>query len=186
MKERLIELVIEKAFNYSKEPVYKLVSGRMSNYYINCKAVTLNPEGVYLIGNILYDMVKDLNINAIGGLTLGADPLAFATAYTSYLKEDPVEAFVVRKKAKEHGIMQWIEGNVKEGDRVVIVDDVITTGKSTIEAIIRAKDAGLEIAQIIALIDRQEGGREAVKEIGFDVTSVIKKDDIMKVYNRLP
>jgi orotate phosphoribosyltransferase len=184
MRNRLIELVIEKAFNYSKEPVYKLVSGRMSNYYFNCKAVTLNPEGVYIIGHILYDIVKELNIDAIGGLTLGADPLAFATAYTSYLKEDPIEAFVVRKKAKEHGTMRWIEGNVNEGDRVVIVDDVITTGKSTIEAIIRAKDAGLKIEKIIALIDRQEGGREAVKEVGFDITSVVTKDNIMEVYNK--
>lgn len=185
MITRLIELVIEKAFSYSKEPIFKLVSGRMSNYYFNCKAVTLSPEGIYLIGNILFDLVKELKINAIGGLTLGADPLAFATAYTSYLKETPIEAFVVRKKAKEHGTMKWIEGNVKEGDRVVIVDDVITSGKSTIEAIIRARDAGLKITQIIALIDRQEGGREAVKEVGFEVTSVITKDDIMEVYNRM-
>ncbi|UCG77451.1 MAG: orotate phosphoribosyltransferase [Nitrospirota bacterium] len=183
MKNRLIELIIEKAFNYSEEPVFKLVSGKLSNYYFNCKAVTLSPEGIYLIGNVLYDMVKDLNINAIGGLTLGADPLAFATAYASYLKEDPIEAFVVRKKAKEHGTMQWIEGNVKEGDRVAIVDDVITTGKSTIEAIIRAKDAGLEIVSILTLIDRQEGGREAVKDVGFDLTPVITRDEIMKVYN---
>ena len=184
MKDRLIELILEKAFQYSEEPKFKLVSGRMSNYYFNCKAVTLNPEGIYVIGNILYEMVKDLDIDAIGGLTLGADPLAFATAYTSYLNKNPIEAFVVRKKAKEHGTMQWIEGNVKEGDRVVIVDDVITTGKSTIEAIIRARDAGLEIVRIIALIDRQEGGREAVKEVGYDVTPVVTREEVMSVYRR--
>ena len=184
MKNRLIELIIDKAFNYSEEPVYKLVSGRLSNYYFNCKAVTLSPEGIYVIGHLLYDMVKDLKVDAVGGLTLGADPLSFATAYTSHLKEDPIEAFVVRKKAKEHGTMQWIEGNVKEGDRVVIVDDVITSGKSTIEAIIRARDAGLEIVKIIALIDRQEGGKEAVKDIGYDVAPVVTRDEIMEVYNK--
>ena len=184
MKNRLIELVIEKAFSYSEEPVFKLVSGNMSNYYFNCKAVTLNPEGIHVIGNILYDMVKDMDIDAIGGLTLGADPLAFATAYTSYFRQNPIEAFVVRKKPTPNVTMQWLEGNVQEGDRVVIVDDVITTGKSTIEAIIRVKDAGLEIAGIIALIDRQEGGREAVKGVGFNVISVITRDEIMEVYNR--
>ncbi len=86
MKDRLIELIIEKAFKYSEEPVFKLVSGRMSNYYFNCKAVTLYPEGMYLIGNLIFDLMKDLDIKGIGGLTLGADPVAFAVAYTSYLK----------------------------------------------------------------------------------------------------
>jgi orotate phosphoribosyltransferase len=184
MKNRLIELIIDKAFNYSEEPIYKLVSGRLSNYYFNCKAVTLSPEGIYVIGHILYDTIKDLKVNAIGGLTLGADPLSFATAYTSHLKEDPIEAFVVRKKAKEHGTMQWIEGNVKEGDRVVIVDDVITSGKSTIEAIIRARDAGLDIVKVIALIDRQEGGREAVKDIGYDISPIVTREEIMEVYDK--
>ncbi len=192
MKDRLIQLIYEKAFKYSEEPVFKLVSGRMSNYYFNCKTVTLNPEGMYLIGNIVFEMVKDLNIKGIGGLTLGADPIANAVAYASYLKEKPVEAFVVRKSAKSHGTMQWIEGNVKAGDRVTIVDDVITTGKSTIEAITRAKEAGLEIVKVIALVDRQEGGYENIvetfKDISVDyklVESVITRDDVMKLYKPL-
>lgn len=182
MKDRLIELIIEKAFKYSEEPVFKLVSGRMSNYYFNCKAVTLYPEGMYLIGNLIFDLIKDLDIKGIGGLTLGADPVAFAVAYTSYLKKKPVEAFVVRKTAKSHGTMQLIEGNIKSGDRVVIVDDVITTGKSTIEAITRAKEAGLEIVKVIALIDRQEGGREAVEELGYKIDSIITRDEVMERY----
>src|SRR5512135_611115 len=126
MKERLIELVLEKAFKYSEEPVFKLVSGRMSNYYFNCKAVTLHPEGMHLIGTLIYGMIRDSGVKGIGGLTLGADPIADAVAYTSYLKRTPVEAFVVRKSAKSHGTMQWIEGNIQAGDKVVIVDDVIT------------------------------------------------------------
>lgn len=184
MKQRLIELVIEKAFKYSEEPVFRLVSGRLSNYYFNCKAITLHPEGMYIIGNLIYHMIEGLNVDAIGGLTLGADPIACAAAYTSYLKENPIEAFVVRKNAKSHGTMQWIEGNVEEGDRVVIVDDVITTGKSTIEAIIRAKDAGLDVAAVISLIERQEGGGEAIKEIGYEVRPVITREEVMKVYKR--
>src|SRR5512135_3745775 len=118
MKERLIELVLEKAFKYSEEPVFKLVSGRMSNYYFNCKAVTLHPEGMHLIGNLIFAMVEGSGVRGIGGLTLGADPVAGAVAYTSYLKGSPIEAFVIRKTAKAHGTMQWIEGNVAKGDRV--------------------------------------------------------------------
>lgn len=184
MKDRLLELIIEKAFKYSEEPVFKLVSGRMSNYYFNCKAISLYPEGMYLIGNLIFDLIKDLDIKGVGGLTLGADPIAYAVAYTSYLKKKPVEAFVVRKTAKSHGTMQWIEGNIKSGDRVVIVDDVITTGKSTIEAITRAKEAGLEIVKVIAIIDRQEGGREAVEELGYKLDSIITRDEVMEWYKR--
>ena len=184
MKKHLIQLVLEKAFKYSKEPTFKLVSGAMSNYYFNCKAVTLHPEGMYLIGNIIFDMIKDNNIKGIGGLTLGADPIANAAAYTSYLKKKPIEAFVVRKSAKAHGTMQWIEGNIKTGDRVVIVDDVITTGKSTIEAINRAVEAQLEIVKVIALIDRQEGGRENIEALGYKVEAVITRDEVMELYKQ--
>lgn len=184
MKERLIDLIIEKAFKYSEEPIFKLVSGRMSNYYFNCKAVTLHPEGMHLIGNIIFDMVKGSAIRGIGGLTLGADPIADAVAYTSYLRKTPVEAFVVRKTAKAHGTMQWIEGNVSPGDRVVIVDDVITTGKSTIEAISRAKEGGLAIVKAIAMIDRQEGGRENIEALGVPVEAVVTREEVMEVYRR--
>lgn len=182
MKERLTQLILEKAFKYSEEPVFKLVSGKMSNYYFNCKAVTLHPEGMYLVGNIIFDMIKDMDVKGIGGLTLGADPIADAVAYTSYLKGKPLEAFVVRKTAKSHGTMQWIEGNISNGDRVVIVDDVITTGKSTIEAIKKAQEAGLEIVSVIALIDRQEGGKENVEAMGFKVRTVIEREDVMNLY----
>ncbi len=182
MKKRLIELILKRAFKYSEEPIFKLVSGRMSNYYFNCKAVTLHPEGMHLIGSLIFEMIKDLNVKAIGGLTLGADPVAYAVSYTSYLKGKPIGAFVVRKSAKSHGTMQWIEGDVKQGDRVVIVDDVITTGKSTIEAINRAKEAGLEIVKVISLIDRQEGGRENIEALGYKVDAVVLRDEVMGLY----
>jgi orotate phosphoribosyltransferase len=184
MKKRLIELIIEKAFKYSEEPVFKLVSGRVSNYYFNCKAVALHPEGMHLIGNLIFEMIKDLGIKGIGGLTLGADPIAYAVAYTSFLKGNPIEAFIVRKTPKSHGTMQLIEGNVKKGDRVVIVDDVITTGKSTIEAITKAKEDGLEVVKVIAFIDRQEGGREAIEALGYKVDSVITRDEVMELYKK--
>jgi orotate phosphoribosyltransferase len=184
LRTKLLELILKKAFKYSEEPIFKLVSGRMSNYYFNCKAVALHPEGMYLIGNIIFDFTKGLNIKGIGGLTLGADPIAYAVAYTSYLRGKPIEAFIVRKAPKSHGTMQFIEGNIKKGDKVVIVDDVITTGKSTIEAITRAKEAGLEIVKVLAFIDRQEGGKEAIEALGYKVDSVITKDEVMELYRK--
>lgn len=183
MKKRLLELILEKAFKYSEEPVFKLVSGRMSNYYFNCKTVALHPEGMYLIGNLIFDLIKNLDIKGIGGLTLGADPVAYAVAYTSYLKGKAIEAFVVRKTTKAHGTMQWIEGNINRGDRVVIIDDVITTGKSTIEAITRAKEEGLNIVKVVVLIDRQEGGKGAIEALGYKVDSIITRDEVMELYN---
>jgi orotate phosphoribosyltransferase len=189
MKERLVELIYEKSFKYSEEPVFKLVSGRVSNYYVNCKTVTLHPEGMYLIGNIIFEMIRNLPVIGIGGLTLGADPIADAVAYTSYLKGKPLESFVVRKNAKSHGTMQWIEGNLKPGDKVVIVDDVITTGKSTIEAINRAREAGLTIVKVIALVDRQEGGYEEVEKAVTDiradfkvVEAVVTREELMGLH----
>jgi len=182
MKSRLIELVIEKAFKYSKEPVFNLVSGKVSNYYFNCKAVTLHPEGMHLIGNLVFDLIRDFKLQGVGGLTLGADPIACAVSYTSYLKGKPIEAFVVRKTAKSHGTQLWIEGNIKNGDKVVILDDVITTGKSTIEAINRAKEEGLHVVKVIAFIDRQEGGREAIESSGYVLDALITKDDVMEHY----
>lgn len=182
MKHRLIQLIFEKAFKYSEEPTFRLVSGRMSHYYFNCKTVTLHPEGMYLIGNIIFDMIKESGAKGIGGLTLGADPIADAVAYTSYLRRSPVEAFVCRKTAKAHGTMQWIEGNVAAGDKVVIVDDVITTGKSTIEAITKAKEGGLNVVKVIALVDRQEGGKENIEALGYRVDTVVTRDEVMKLY----
>jgi len=184
MKKRLIKLIFKRAFKYSEKPVFKLVSGRMSNYYFNCKAVTLHPEGMHLVGNLIFDMIEGLDVKGIGGLTLGADPVAYAVSYTSYLKGKPVETFVVRKSAKLHGTMQWLEGDVKKGDKVVVVDDVVTTGKSTIEAINRAKEAGLEIAKVICLIDRPEGGRENIEALGYKVEALVLRDEVMELYKK--
>ena len=185
MKKQLIKLILEKAFKYNKEPVFKLVSGRMSNYYFNCKAVTLNPEGMYLIGNIIFDMLQNSEAKGIGGLTLGADPIADSVAYTSYLRKRPVEAFVVRKTAKSHGTMQWIEGNITAGDKVVVVDDVITTGKSTIEAITRAEEGGLDVLKVIALVDRQEGGKENIEALNHKVETVVTREEVMELYRAM-
>lgn len=191
MKDRLIQLIYERAFKYSEEPIFRLTSGGVSKYYFNCKTVTLMPEGMYLIGNLIYDIIAPLNVQGIGGLTLGADPIANSVAYTSYLRGKPIEAFTVRKKPKEHGTMQWIEGNIKAGDRVVVVDDVITTGSSTIKAIERLKDAGVFVSKVVVLVDRQEGGRENIlkflKDSGFpeELEALVLRDEVMNYREKL-
>ena len=187
MKKRLIDLVNERTFRFTDEPTFKLASGKMSSYYFNCKPTTLNAEGQYLIGHLLYDMIrqeKKWDPEAIGGLTLGADALSNAIAYTSYLKDDPLESFVVRKEPKGHGTMLWVEGNVKEGDKVVITEDVITTGGSTIKAIDRAKKCGLKVLGVVVLIDRQEGGREAIEKLGVPVRTLLTREEILKVFKK--
>lgn len=183
MKERLKQLVLELAFQYSETPSFKLVHGGMSQYYFNCKRVTLDPEGQVLIGRLVFQAIRDLRVDAIGGLTLGADPIANAVAYTSWLEHRPIQSFVVRKKAKDHGTASLIEGKVKPGDRVVVVDDVITTGGSTLQAIAACRDAGLEVVKVVVLIDRQEmQGRENILKEVRDVEALLTRQEVMDLY----
>lgn len=188
MKQRLISLILSRSFKFTKKPSFKLASGKKSNFYFNCKPTTLNPEGMFLIGNLLNRLIraeKTWKVKAVGGLTLGADPVAGAIAYTSYIEGKDLEAFIIRKEPKKHGTMQWIEGNVKRGDRVLIVEDVITTGGSTIKAVKRARQAGLKVMGIVVLIDRQEGGRQAIEAMGLPVRALLTKEEIFGAYKKL-
>ncbi len=182
MKERLIQIVLERSFQYRETPIFQLASGRRSQYYFNCKTTVLNPEGMFLVGTLGFHLVRRLDIQAIGGLTLGADPVACAISYTSFQERQPIEAFIVRKEPKRHGTRLPIEGNVADGDRVVIVDDVITTGGSTLKAMGAARDNGLEVVQAVALIDRQEGGRENIEAAGVPFQSILTRDEIMRAF----
>ena len=181
MKERLGEIILEKSFKYSENPPFTLASGRQSYYYFNCKPTTLDPEGMNLIGGIIFDLVKDTEITAAGGLTLGADPIANALAVISYQKGKPIKAFIVRKDVKDHGTKSAIEGNVRAGEKVAIIDDVITTGGSTITAIEQARKSGLNIEMVITLIDREEGGRENILKHVDQIKSILTRTDIMKL-----
>ncbi|NLN38293.1 MAG: orotate phosphoribosyltransferase [Smithella sp.] len=181
VRERLGEIILERSFKYSEDPPFTLASGRKSNYYFNCKPTTLDPEGMNLIGQVLFDMLQDAPITAAGGLTLGADPIANALAVISYQMGRPIKSFIVRKDIKNHGTKSAIEGNVQAGERVVIIDDVITTGGSTIIAIEHARGAGLVIDRVITLIDREEGGRENILKHAQTVQSVFTRTQIMEL-----
>jgi orotate phosphoribosyltransferase len=182
MKEELVEMLYDMSFMYSKEPIYKLASGRQSHFYVNCKPTTLHPKGMFLVGHLVFDRVKDVEAEGVGGLTFGADPVATATAFASYLKGRPMKAFSIRKTQKDHGIVKWVEGDMKPGDRVVIVEDVITTGGSTIQAVERARAEGLEVVKVVVLVDRQEGGLEAVQADVASVESIVNIEDLMGVH----
>ena len=143
MQAELIRHLCEKSFRYSAEPTFKLVSGRMSRFYVNCKPTTLSPRGMFLTGHLMFAAMQDSMASAVGGLTFGADPIAMATAFASELKGQPVNAFSIRKTQKDHGIVKWVEGDIQPGEKVVVIDDVATTGGSTIKAIERARAEGI-------------------------------------------
>jgi len=137
---------------------------------------------MFLVGHLVFDAVKDLHADGIGGLTFGADPIAVATAFTSGLKQRPINAFSIRKEKKDHGIVKWVEGDVKPGQRVVIIDDVATTGGSTIKAIERARSENLDVLRAIILVDRQEGGLENIRRHVEDVVPIITRDELLAKY----
>ncbi|MGV8074098.1 MAG: orotate phosphoribosyltransferase [Syntrophobacteraceae bacterium] len=185
MKERLKDLMLKYAFQYSETSDFKLAHGGTSQFYFNCKRVTLDPEGQYLIGHLAFEAIRDHDVQAIGGLTLGADPIASSVAYTSWMEKKPVQAFIVRKKQKDHGVVSLIEGKVKPGDRVVVIDDVVTTGASTLQAISACRQAGLEIVKVVVLVDRQElNGRENILREVPDVEALLTRDEVMDLYRR--
>lgn len=183
-RDRLAELILRRSFQYRENPPFTLASGRTSFFYFNCKPVTLDPEGMNLIGRVLFDMIRGSGVTAAGGLTLGADPLANALSVISFQEGEPVKSFIVRKDVKAHGTKSAVEGNVKPGERVVVLDDVITTGGSTITAIERAREAGLLVERVIALIDREEGGRENILGLVDRVDAVFTRTEIMERYKK--
>ena len=185
MKKELIDLLCRKSFKFSEEPVFKLVSGRMSQFYVNCKPVTLCARGMFLAGHLLFESIKDDDVTAVGGLTFGADPLAVAAAFTSELEGKPINAFSIRKTRKDHGMIRWIEGDVQPGERVAIIDDVATTGGSTIKAIERARAEGLDVVKAVIFVDRQEGGLENIRRHVENVSSIVTRDELVERYQAL-
>lgn len=179
MKQELIRILCEKSVRYSPEPAFKLVSGRMSRFYVNCKPTTLSPRGMFLSGHLLFEALKDAAVTAVGGLTFGADPIAVATAFSSEINHRPIKAFSIRKSRKNHGIVRWIEGDLAPGESVAVIDDVATTGGSTIKAIERAREEGLVVRRAVILVDRQEGGLENIRRHVSDVAALITREELL-------
>jgi orotate phosphoribosyltransferase len=179
-RARLLELL--RALSFERRKVV-LASGRESDFYVDCKRTTLTAEGHVLVGRLLFDKVRRIQplVRGVGGLTLGADPIASAIALTSFLEGEPVDAFVVRKEPKGHGTGQWIEGRktIPDGSRVVVIEDVVTTGGSALKAIERCRAEKLEPVRCLALVDRMEGGREAIEATGVPLEALYTRADFL-------
>jgi len=166
---------------------FTLASGAKSKVYFDCRLTTLDPEGACLVGDQMYELIHaeaaclGVTIDAVGGLTMGADPIAVAIGMTSW-KKAPAEAYqiyTVRKAAKEHGKTKLIEGNFKAGMQVVVIDDVVTKGDSTLKAIDAVKDAGGTVAFVAVFVDREEGGCDKIRALGYPVVSLFKRTELI-------
>lgn len=179
LKKRLARILVEKSY---KEGDFTLTSGKKSDYYFDCKQTALHPEGSYLLGRLFVDMLAGrADVRGVGGMTLGADPLVSAVTVTSFLAGRPLPGFIVRKQSKGHGTDQYLEGlaNFAAGDRVVMLEDVVTTGGTLIKACGRVRDAGLEVAGVLCVLDRQEGGRENLARAGYDLESIFTRSELI-------
>jgi orotate phosphoribosyltransferase len=177
-REELRRIILKEA--YFKEKIV-LSSGKESDYYIDARLVTLSAKGAYLCGRIILDMVKGDKVDAVGGPTLGADPMVGAISVLSLQAGRPLNTFIIRKTPKAHGKQQQVEGPpLKAGSRVVLIDDVATTGKAFIESIDVLTDMGVQVCKAICIVDRGEGAREAVARRGCELIAIFDITEIHK------
>lgn len=178
-RERLVELLRELSFERKK---VVLASGRESDFFIDCKQTILTAEGHCLVGSLMYDALEALpRCEAIAGVELGGCPLASAVSLTSFVRGRPLPAFYIRKEVKDHGSRKQIEGDkaLIPGMPVVILEDVITTGGSTLKAVEKVKAAGARVVGVVALVDRLEGGAEAIREAGLPLVAICTRRDFI-------
>jgi len=171
--EKLLDLAREKSFKYGD---FVLSSGVKSSYYFDGRLTTLWPEGAYLVGKKMFALVKEAGVDAIGGPTLGADPIVAAVALMSHLEGTPIPAFIVRKEPKKHGTQRNIEGHLPPASSVAIVDDVITTGGSIFRAIEAVEAEGCRVGKVIVLLDRNQGGAAELRHRGYDFAALLSAD----------
>ena len=178
-------LITLLAARSAKRGQFTLASGKQSTFYIDARLTTMSPEGLSTIGPLALSALRQTGwrVDAIGGLTLGADPIAYAISYASAKSNQPLRAFTVRKELKAHGTGKLLEGPFKQGDHVAVIEDVITTGGSAIRAIDAVRAAGGIVAGVLALVDREEGGRQTIEKAGVPVIALVTASQIL---NALP
>lgn len=180
IRQRLKELLMQKSYREGK---VKLSSGLESDFYIDGKQTTLDAEGAYLCGRLLFDLIRTegVGIGGVGGMTLGADPLVTAVSLISYLDNEPIPAFIIRKEPKGHGTDNYIEGksNLADGTRVALLEDVVTTGGTLLQVIDRVEAQGFKVGLVVTVVDRQEGGEEALAAKGYKLLSVFTREELL-------
>jgi orotate phosphoribosyltransferase len=175
---RLHEILAERSARRGR---FTLASGRESEFYVDARLTAMSPDGLALIGPLALAEIAAARwvADSIGGLTLGADPISYAISYASATTARPLRAFTVRKEAKSHGTGKLIEGPFRAGDRAVVIEDVITTGGSALKACAAVTAAGGNVVGVLALVDREEGGREAIEQAGYEVRALARASDIL-------
>jgi orotate phosphoribosyltransferase len=182
LRQKLLDLFCQLAY---KEGDFVLSSGQRSSYYINGKEVTLHPEGALAIGRLLLSLVPQ-DTEAVAGLTLGADPIVTAVSVVSAYENRPIPALIIRKEAKGHGTRAYIEGpSLPEGAKVVVLEDVVTTGQSAMKAVERLRAAGYTVDRVISLVDRQQGGAEFYQSVGLKFEAVFAIEEIQGRYREM-
>ncbi len=178
-RKKLLDVIRTRSVAYGD---FTLASGLKSKYYIDGKLTTFDGEGALLVGKLFLKEIRKLpeTIDSAGGPTMGADPIVTGIGIAGHMKGDPIRCFAVRKKTKEHGRQKLIEGNFTKGDRVVIAEDVITTGGSIFQAIEAVEESGGTIEAVLVVVDRQQGGRENLAEKGYPLISLFTVDEILE------
>ncbi|GHU89678.1 orotate phosphoribosyltransferase [Deltaproteobacteria bacterium] len=179
-KRRLAKLLVEKSY---RDGNFVLASGRRSDYYFDCRVTALHAEGSRLIGLLFNDLLKNVDIKGVGGMTMGADPLISAVTVLSCGTGRLLHGLLVRKEAKGHGTNQFVEGlgNFSAGDAVVMLEDVVTTGASLLKACDRVREAGLAVTAVCAILDREEGGREKLEAAGYNLLALFTRRELLKL-----
>ena len=177
-RQRLLSLLAERAYRHGQ---FTLASGRSSSHYVNCKPVSLSGEGLALLGSLMLEPV-DADAVAVAGLTLGADPLVSAVALRAAQAGRPLDALIVRKEAKGHGTGAWLEGPLPaEGALITVLEDVVTTGGSALKAVQQLRQAGYRVERVVAIVDRQEGGAEAMAAAGLALHSLFLLEEVARL-----
>ncbi|MBD2384150.1 orotate phosphoribosyltransferase [Cylindrospermum sp. FACHB-282] len=182
LRHNLLDLFCQLAY---KEGDFVLSSGQRSSYYINGKQVTLHPQGALAVGRLLFSLLPE-DTQAVAGLTLGADPMVTAVSVVSVYENRPIPALIIRKEAKGHGTKAYIEGpSLPEGAKVVVLEDVVTTGQSALKAVERLRDAGYSVSEVISLIDRLQGGAELYQASGLRFQTLFSITEIQERYRQI-
>jgi orotate phosphoribosyltransferase len=177
MRDRLKQILREKSVITGRE--FKLASGKTSDFYVDARITTLHPEGAYLCGKIFLEMLKDFKVDAVGGYSIGADPIVTAIAVLSHQANHPIPAFIIRKEEKSHGTGRIIEGNFPKNGKVAIFDDVITSGGSILRGAAQVEKHGGKVEVVMAVLDREEGGREKIEAAGYKFLSIFTKKEFI-------
>jgi len=178
MRQRLAQLLLEKSY---LEGEFTLTSGKKSEYYFDCKPTALHPEGAYLLGRLLVEELRRIGpVDGVAGMTLGADPLVSAVTVVSYLEGMPLPGIIVRKSPKGHGTNRYLEGlaNFAPGARVALLEDVVTTGGTLLTTAERVRAEGLEVAAVVCVLDREEGGRQRLAEAGYRLHALFTRQEL--------